>query len=542
MEQKISPQVFISYSWDSDSHKEKVKDFALQLRANGINVIYDGDLQLGKRLPHFMEDSISTSDFVLFICTHKYKERADRRKAGVGYENQIITSELFKTCNEEKFIPVLFSGTWEFSLPKWAEGKLGIDLSSPELYDTNFQKLLSNLWNGISNINPSEVTLNHTNTEFSTDGNNSDIPCSTKKFVGRVKNFFNPSTFVGLLLVTVIGGVIVNALQPFIPPPASSSSNSISDNSSNHNNFISHEAVKHGIANMSTIILDAIDNLKSHDAISNTSTPHNTIISNGTMAKGTKPTTIPLPDGTEEKISSLQELSIGNSRKWIEEKLGVPYAEKTMQIKDNKLLLPGEEPTNKTGDILVCVYNISYIAAVQVYYDISDNSCQGFFVTLLQDISDIEIALPNLYSSLVSGKTLGEFPFSDIGDIPVYTYGFSSFGDARTFYGEEHYFGAFSNYRTLYFAVLDYGMLSSREDFILFMSDIQEDIPPAIEAIDSVEAITSPLPDKLGFQRVKFYPNTYGISILDSHLTFDLITNYLWFDSLSLRSEPTKDL
>ena len=121
MEQKISPQVFISYSWDSDSHKEKVKDFALQLRANGINVIYDGDLQLGKRLPHFMEDSISTSDFVLFICTHKYKERADRRKAGVGYENQIITSELFKTCNEEKFIPVLFSGTWEFSLPRAAE-------------------------------------------------------------------------------------------------------------------------------------------------------------------------------------------------------------------------------------------------------------------------------------------------------------------------------------------------------------------------------------------------------------------------------------
>ena len=147
MNSTTKPRVFVSYSWDSDSHIENVKRFVQDLRSSGINVGYDGDLGLGSRTQLFMEKSISESDIVLFICTPNYKKRADNRIAGVGYENNVITSELYETCNEEKFIPVLFSGTWKTSLPIWAKGKVGINLSSRSIYKSEYHKLLSNLRN-----------------------------------------------------------------------------------------------------------------------------------------------------------------------------------------------------------------------------------------------------------------------------------------------------------------------------------------------------------------------------------------------------------
>ena len=44
MNSTTKPRVFVSYSWDSDSHIENVKRFVQDLRSSGINVGYDGDL------------------------------------------------------------------------------------------------------------------------------------------------------------------------------------------------------------------------------------------------------------------------------------------------------------------------------------------------------------------------------------------------------------------------------------------------------------------------------------------------------------------
>lgn len=140
MKSTDTPRIFISYSWDSENHKANVAEFVSQLRSNGIEVIYDGDLELGERLPRFMENSIAKSDFVLYICTPNYKYKADNRVSGVGYENNIITSELYETQDERKFIPILFAGTWSELLPIWSKGKLGIDLTiSPS---SEFERLL----------------------------------------------------------------------------------------------------------------------------------------------------------------------------------------------------------------------------------------------------------------------------------------------------------------------------------------------------------------------------------------------------------------
>lgn len=147
MKQTTGRQVFVSYSWDSEPHKERVKIFVQDLRKDGINVIWDEELSYGERIPTFMVNSISQSDIVLFICTPKYKDRADNNILGVGFESAIITGEIYETSNEQKFIPILFDGTWQTSLPTWAKGKKGVDLSTEKLYQVNFPKLISHLHN-----------------------------------------------------------------------------------------------------------------------------------------------------------------------------------------------------------------------------------------------------------------------------------------------------------------------------------------------------------------------------------------------------------
>jgi len=139
MDYKIT--VFISYSWEDEIHNKKVERFVKRLRENNINVFFDRDMPLGERITDFME-MITKSEYVLFLCTPKYKEKADKGLGGVKCEKNIITAELYRKGNESKFIPILFSGTWEESMPIWADGKLGIDYTKES--DEELQKLLDN--------------------------------------------------------------------------------------------------------------------------------------------------------------------------------------------------------------------------------------------------------------------------------------------------------------------------------------------------------------------------------------------------------------
>ena len=147
------PSIFISYSWDSDSHKKKVENFVRRLRSEGLSVKYDGDIALGERLPEFMENSITDSDYTVFICTPQYKNKADGRQGGAGYENSIITGEILEKKNEKKFIPVLFSGTWTESLPNWAKGKLGVNYTNVDNCENELQKLIVYLKEPDSTLN-----------------------------------------------------------------------------------------------------------------------------------------------------------------------------------------------------------------------------------------------------------------------------------------------------------------------------------------------------------------------------------------------------
>jgi hypothetical protein len=143
-----NPTTFISYAWESDVLKKWVKDLATQLRNNGIDAKLDQwEVLPGDQMPHFMEKSVRDNDFVLIICTPKYKIKSEERIGGVGYEGDIMTSEVLQGSNHRKFIPILKSGTKETSMPTWLKGKYFVDLSSDQHFANNFEDLLTTLLN-----------------------------------------------------------------------------------------------------------------------------------------------------------------------------------------------------------------------------------------------------------------------------------------------------------------------------------------------------------------------------------------------------------
>lgn len=145
MSKTKSPKVFISYAWEDDI-KKWVRSLATRLRTDGIETIFDEWATVpGDQLPEFMEKSIRESAFVLVISTPKYKYKSDNRSGGVGYEGDIITSELITTRNQRKFIPILRKGVWSEAAPSWLLGKVYINLSDDPYNENNYQDLLKTL-------------------------------------------------------------------------------------------------------------------------------------------------------------------------------------------------------------------------------------------------------------------------------------------------------------------------------------------------------------------------------------------------------------
>jgi TIR domain len=141
-----APKAFISYSWDDDTHKEWVKQLATRLRADGVDVTLDRwHAAPGDQIPAFMERAVRENDFVIAVCTPRFKERSDGRGGGVGYEGDIMTAYAFTGGDKRKFIPVLRRGSWIEAAPTWLLGRAKIDLSGDPYSDSEYEELLRTL-------------------------------------------------------------------------------------------------------------------------------------------------------------------------------------------------------------------------------------------------------------------------------------------------------------------------------------------------------------------------------------------------------------
>ncbi len=107
-----APKVFVSYSHDTELHRDWVLRLATRLVANGVDIILDQwDLTLGSDLPRFMESGLTAADRVLAVCTSQYVEKANAGIGGVGYEKMILTAQIMKNITADRIIPIIRSNT-----------------------------------------------------------------------------------------------------------------------------------------------------------------------------------------------------------------------------------------------------------------------------------------------------------------------------------------------------------------------------------------------------------------------------------------------
>jgi tetratricopeptide (TPR) repeat protein len=140
------PKAFISYSWDDQAHKSWVRDLAVRLRSDGVDVTLDQwHAAPGDPLPAFMDKAIRENDFVLIVCTPPYKLKADGGQGGVGLESDLIQGHIFTSSNPRKFIPVLRKGEWSMAASSALLGKFWIDLREGPDYEPRYRELLRTL-------------------------------------------------------------------------------------------------------------------------------------------------------------------------------------------------------------------------------------------------------------------------------------------------------------------------------------------------------------------------------------------------------------
>ncbi|MCP9772453.1 SUMF1/EgtB/PvdO family nonheme iron enzyme [Synechococcus sp. Tobar12-5m-g] len=141
-----NPSVFLSYSHDSQAHKDWVRKLAEDLRSQGVDATLDQwDLRAGADLVAFMEAGIRGADRVLMVCTGTYVRKAEQRKGGAGYEGMIVTSHVARSTDTVKFIPLVRDNPADPLVPDFLGPRLWLDFRDDELYAERLEDLLREL-------------------------------------------------------------------------------------------------------------------------------------------------------------------------------------------------------------------------------------------------------------------------------------------------------------------------------------------------------------------------------------------------------------
>lgn len=142
-------RVFLSYSHESEEHSSDVLALANRLRGDGIDARLDVyEPAPAEGWPRWVERQIEEADFVLCVCSKRYKanfEGVNEGKLGLGVNQEgfTILQDLYEAGNRsKKYIPVFFpkpgSYVWD-CLPNVLRAFTRHDL--PDDYDSLFRRL-----------------------------------------------------------------------------------------------------------------------------------------------------------------------------------------------------------------------------------------------------------------------------------------------------------------------------------------------------------------------------------------------------------------
>lgn len=132
-------KVFVSYSWDSDAHQQRVKQLVDDLRGDGFEATMDlYALNPPEGLPAWMLNSIRKADYVLMVITETYRKRCEGdedpgKGKGVKWETGIITRRLYQDeFRTGKFLPVVVNKADASAMPSVLIGNVYFDVSDPK--------------------------------------------------------------------------------------------------------------------------------------------------------------------------------------------------------------------------------------------------------------------------------------------------------------------------------------------------------------------------------------------------------------------------
>jgi hypothetical protein len=138
------PQVFLSYSHESDAHSHWVRRLAEDLTRNGVETILDQwHLHVGDDIGAFMEQSLERAAYIVLVCTEPFAQKANDRRGGVGYEQAVFVGELLMSRElRSRFLPILRSGDPSRALPLYLRSRLFIDFRDDGAYAAALDQLL----------------------------------------------------------------------------------------------------------------------------------------------------------------------------------------------------------------------------------------------------------------------------------------------------------------------------------------------------------------------------------------------------------------
>jgi len=130
------PKVFISYSWDSEQHKDWVSALTTELRRVGIDAEIDRHITQKEtvNLDRMMIEKIRDADFTIIVLTENYAQKAEDFSGGVGYETNLLIKYI--TGNLNKIIPILRGNNRNASIPFYLQGVNYVDFSNDIEFET----------------------------------------------------------------------------------------------------------------------------------------------------------------------------------------------------------------------------------------------------------------------------------------------------------------------------------------------------------------------------------------------------------------------
>jgi SEFIR domain len=146
----MSCKVFISYSHDSQAHKDRVWELAGQLREDGLDCTIDQyEESPSEGWPRWMLNQVEEAAFVLVACTEQYDRRFRGREElgkgkGATWEGGVIIQELYDNQGwNSKFIPVIFNLEDANFIPSPLRGATSYRLNTTDGYELLYRRLVN---------------------------------------------------------------------------------------------------------------------------------------------------------------------------------------------------------------------------------------------------------------------------------------------------------------------------------------------------------------------------------------------------------------